>query len=543
MHAWEGAATVPTVKEASFEVLSRFRLTTLFANPGSTEVSLLAGLPSDMDFVLGLHEVSVIGIATGYALRNDRPALALLHTTAGLGNAVGALATARANRAPLVVIVGQQDRRHLATEPFLAGRLNGLAGDYPVWQHQPERPQDVPGALARAWHEARDGRGPAIVIVPMDDWDAEMDPETTLAAPTTLHRGFGVDETALTEVAVLLKGAASPVLVAGAGNDSAAGWTALAELAERLDCPVWQEAFSARAGFPQDHRLFAGHLPAARSGLRKALSGHDVVLTVGAPAFRQYPYEPGAFLEEGTRLAVITDDPEEAHRSPAEVAVLADPAQAVTRLAGLLPPAAGTAREAFRRPSPPQPGPGEPLRAAHVLGALAARLPHDTVLLEETPSSRPDLHALVPARAPLGFLSAAMGGLGFALPAAIGVRLAGPNRPVVAVLGDGASLYSIQALWSARHYRVGALFIVLANGRYAIMDRLSEQAGAAEPAWPPFTEVSVTELARGFGCPAERVDNYPSLLSALDTVVPTLADRREPLLLEVAVEPDAHYRS
>ncbi|MEV6238437.1 thiamine pyrophosphate-dependent enzyme [Lentzea sp. NPDC051838] len=530
------------MKDASFEVLRRFRLTTLFANPGSTEVSLLAGLPSDVDFVLGLHEASVIGMATGYALRTDRPALALLHTTAGLGNAVGALATARANRAPLVVVVGQQDRRHLATEPFLAGRLHGLAGDYPVWEHQPERPQDVPGALARAWHEARDGRGPALVIVPMDDWDAEADPDA-LIAPSTLHQGRRVDDVALAEVAALLEGATSPVVVAGAGNDSPAGWAALTELAERLDCPVWQEAFGARAGFPQDHWLFAGHLPASRSGLRKVLSGHDVVLTVGAPAFRQYPYESGAFVEPGTRIAVITDDPEEAHRSPAEVAVLGDPAETVERLARRLSRFLGPVREAIERPRPPLPGPGEPLRAKHVLDALAQRLPHDTVLLEETPSSRPDLHALVPARAPLGFLSAAMGGLGFALPAAIGVRLAGPDRPVVAVLGDGASLYSIQALWSARHYGVGALFVVLANGRYAIMDRLSEQAGAAAPAWPPFTEVSVTALARGFGCPADRVDDLPGLLAALDAVLPTLAERQEPLLLEVVVEPDAHYRA
>ncbi|WIY00989.1 thiamine pyrophosphate-binding protein [Amycolatopsis mongoliensis] len=534
---------MPTVKDVSFEVLRRFGLTTLFANPGSTEVSLLAGLPSDLDFVLGLHEASVIGIATGYALRTGRPALALLHTTAGLGNAVGALATARVNRASLVVVVGQQDRRHLAAEPFLAGRLHGLAGEYPVWQHQPERPQDVPAALARAWHEARDARGPAIVVVPMADWDAEADLDAPFTAPATLHRGRGVDDAALAEVAALLEGSTAPVVVAGAGNDSPAGWAALTGLAERLDCPVWQEAFGARAGFPQDHRLFAGHLPAARSGLRKALAAHDVVLTVGAPAFRQYPYESGAFVESGTRLAVITDDPAEAHRSPADVAVVADPAEAVALLTRRLPAASGPAREALRRPRPSRPGPGDPLRAVHVLDALAERLPHDAVLLEETPSSRPDLHALVPARAPLGFLSAAMGGLGFALPAAIGVRLAGPDRPVVAVLGDGASLYSIQALWSAWHYRVGALFVVLANGRYAIMDRLSEQAGAAVPAWPPFTEVSVTTLARGFGCPAERVEDHPNLLATLDTVLPTLAGRREPLLLEVAVEPGDHYRA
>src|SRR3954453_3077161 len=144
-------------------------MTTIFANPGSTEVPFLSGLPDDITFVLALHEGSVVGIATGWAIANDRPALVNLHTTAGLGNAVGALATARVNRAPLVVLVGQQDRRHLSLEPFLAAhRLDEVAGPSPVWIDEPVRPHDVPGAVARAWHEAHDGRGPAVVIVPMD---------------------------------------------------------------------------------------------------------------------------------------------------------------------------------------------------------------------------------------------------------------------------------------------------------------------------------------------------------------------------------------
>ncbi|GAA3129308.1 thiamine pyrophosphate-binding protein [Nonomuraea salmonea] len=148
-----------TVKDAVFDVLRRHGLTTLFCNPGSTEVALLTGLPDDLRFVLALHEGSVVGMATGWAIGRDAPALAVLHTTAGLGNAVGAIATARENRAPLVVLVGQQDRRHLALEPFLTGRLAGLAGDYPVRVDQPVRAQDVPGAVARAVHEARTHRG------------------------------------------------------------------------------------------------------------------------------------------------------------------------------------------------------------------------------------------------------------------------------------------------------------------------------------------------------------------------------------------------
>lgn len=526
-----------TVRDATFDVLRRYDLTTVFANPGSTEITLLTDLPADLEFVLALHEGSVVGVATGWATAHDRPALVVLHTTAGLGNAVGALATARVNRVPLVVVVGQQDRRHLAFRPFLTGELEGLAGSYPVWTTTPARPQDVPSAVARAHHEAVAGRGPALVVVPSDDWAEPAGDE--VAAPSVVRHGTQAGPEVVEELAAALAGAASAALVVGADADGEESWAALVALAERLDCPVWQEAFAARAGFPQDHRLFAGHLPAGRARLRDVLAPHDVVLVVGAPAFRQYPYEAGPLAGEGTRLLLVTDDPEDAHHSPVDLAVVADSASVCRALAERLPGSRGE-RSFPKAAAPEPPGPGEPLRAGHVLAALAARVPAETVVVEETPSSRPDLHRLLPARRPLGFLSAAMGGLGFGLPAAIGVRMARPERPVVAVVGDGSSLYGIQALWTAAHYGVGAVFVVLANGRYAIMDRLAEKQGGAAP-WPAFTEVSVSGLAQSLGCPARRVDTWEELASTLDALVPTLGSRTEPLVLEVVVEPDPTF--
>lgn len=531
----------PTVRDATFDVWREYGLTSIFANPGSTEIRLLADLPDDFRFVLALHEGSVVGLATGYALGRGAPALAILHTTAGLGNAVGALATARVNRAPLVVVVGQQDRRHLASEPFLTGRLQGLAGDYPVWVDQPLRPQDVPGAIARAVHESATARGPALVIVPMDDWAAPAGAPGERAAPRTVVRARGADAAALAPLGDLIAGAARPALVAGAGTDDPDGWTALAALAERLGCPVWQESFSARAGFPQDHPLFAGHLPADRTRLRETLAPYDLVVALGAPVFRQYPFVAGPFVPAGTAVAMVSDDPAEVHRSTADLAVLAAPAAVCAELARSLPARTGDTVVAPAAPPPPLPPPaaGEPLRAGHVFDALAARLPRDAVVIEESPSSRPELLARLPARASLGSLSPAMGGLGFALPAATGLRLACPGRPVVAIVGDGSSLYSIQALWSAAHYRAGALFVILSNGGYAIMDRLAEQAGGSAP-WPAFT-VDVAAIARALGCPARSVGSHDELLAVLDEVVPGLAAREEPLLLEVAVAPDETF--
>jgi benzoylformate decarboxylase len=527
-----------SVASASFAVLRARGMTRLFANPGSTEIPLLRHLPEDFEFVLALHEGSVVGMATGQAIASGAPAAVLLHTTAGLGNAIGALATARVNRAPLVVIVGQQDRRHLALEPFLAGHLEGLGGAYPVWVNQPLRASDVPGALARAHGEAVAGGGPALIIVPMDDWGAPVE-AGPIAAPVQLEVGRGAQAGAIDELTALLVATQRPVVVAGAGADDERCWRALEHLAEILDCSVWQEAFGARAGFPQDHPRFAGHLPPARSRLRLALSSHDAVLVVGAPAFRLYPYEDGPLLDPGTRLAVVTAWADEALHSPADLAVVAYPAEVIERVVAQLtprPPAKGSRTKA-RGPGPIVLEPaadGAPLSDVDVLVALRDRLPDDAIVLEEAPSAKPMLHRLIPARRPLGFVSAAMGGLGFGVPGAAGLRLAAPDRPVVAVLGDGSSLYGIQGLWSAAHYGIGVCYVVFANGRYAVMDQI---AGVGQTPWPAFDEVTLAGLAESLGCEAVRVSTRAELEAAFDEILPTLRERRSPVLVEIAVAP------
>ena len=535
---------ITTVRDAVVDVLRERRLTVLFANPGSTEVPFLAGLPGDLEFVLALHEASVVGIATGWAIARAEPALALLHTTAGLGNAVGALATARVNRAPLVVLVGQQDRRHLAHEPFLAGRLQSLAGDYPVWIDQPVRPQDLPGSISRAYHEAATGKGPAIVIAPMDDWAAPAGDPADRAAPGSIVRAAAADPAAVDALAALIAASEHPAIVVGAGADDASTWEALVRIAEKIGAPVWQESFGARAGFPHDHPQFAGHLPADRTRLRATLEPHDVVLVVGAPAFRQYSYAPGLLYATGTRVAVVTDDPAEAHRSVAELAVLAPVAGVCAELARKVAARAGAGAAAAGEPTGRKPlaalAPHNPLRARHVFDALAERLPRDSVVIEESPSSRPELLERLPARVPLGIVSPAMGGLGFGIPAAIGIRMGRPERSVVALVGDGASLYSIQALWTAVRYRVGALIVILANGGYAVMDRLMEKEGGSPP-WPKFPEIDFVALAQAFGCPARNVATPEELEQCFDEVVPSLDGRDEPLVIEISVDPDETF--
>ena len=212
----------------------------------------------------------------------------------------------------------------------------------------------------------------------------------------------------------------------------------------------------------------------------------------------------------------------------------AELARTCPRASGAPPGAVRAARRRRRLPPPAS-------RCAPATSSprIAERLPRDTIVIEESPSNRPELLVRLPAREPLGSLSPAMGGLGFALPAAIGLRMALPDRPVVAIVGDGSSLYAIQALWSAAHYGVGALFVILSNGGYAIMDRLAEQHGGTAP-WPGFG-VDVAGLARAFGCPARTRARARRAAGGLDEVLPGLAGRDEPLLLEVAVAPDETF--
>ena len=327
-----------TVREAVLGVMRRFGMTTIFGNPGSTEVPFLTDLPGDIRFVLGLHEGTVVGMASGYAIARGEPSFVNLHTAPGLGNAINAIANARDCRAPLVVVVGQQDRRQVALEPFLTGRaLERLAGEYPVWSSLPIRAQDVPGAIARAYHEAAAAKGPALVVVPMGDWLEEAD-ELAAGSPASVVRADSVQPAQLTPMAELLSRAHSPVIVVGAGADSRAGWDAVVELAQRLGCWVWQEPFGGRAGFPQDHALFAGHLPWMRRRLREKLDGHDCVLVIGTGALRTYLFDtPDRLMAPGTLVGVITDDPAEAHRSPCDLAVVAPVAPACRALASLVP--------------------------------------------------------------------------------------------------------------------------------------------------------------------------------------------------------------
>ena len=524
-----------TVRDETYKLLRSLQMTTIFGNPGSTEETFLQDFPDDFTYVLALQEASAVAMADGYAQMTNRPALVNLHTAPGVGNGMGALIGAWHNKTPLVITAGQQTREMLLLEPWLTNvDATELPKPYVKWSYETTRAEDAPAALMRAYGAAlQPPSGPVFLSLPMDDWEKPAEGETPAR---TVSRRTAPDPDALRTAAALLSAARNPALVFGAGVDRSGGWADAVRLAEKLRAPVYSPPASERAGFPEDHPQFMGALPFAIKPLGEKLKGNDVVLVVGAPVFRYYPYVPGEYLPDGTRLIHVTDDPSEAARAPVGDAILGDPALACAQLADTvtasdrpLPPA---------RPTMPAPEPATPMTADFLFHALAQARPEGAVLVQESPSNMKPMHARLPATQPASYFSMASGGLGFGLPATVGIALAeretGRNRKVIAMIGDGSFQYSIQALYTAAQHKLPILVVVPDNREYAILKSFAKQEKTPDVPGLDLPALDLVTLAKGYGCDARRVDNPGGLMDALKAGM--AAD--VPTVLEVAISPE-----
>jgi benzoylformate decarboxylase len=530
-----------TVREATFDLLRAHGMTTIFGNPGSTELPMLADFPDDFSYVLGLQELVVVGMADGFAQATGRPTHVNLHTAPGVGNAVGGIFNAHANKAPLVITAGQQVRAQMEMEALLTNR-EAVVGPQPYvkWSHEPARAQDVPAAIARAIHLASlSPRGPAFVSIPMDDWNAEADSERSAAAIERRVTGhMAPDEASLAAVAQRLSAARSPALVAGPDIDAAGAWQAAVALAEKQRLTVWSAPATggSRIGFPERHPQFAGILPPAIGPIAQTLSDHDLVLVVGSSVFNYYPHIPGPLLADETELVAITSDPAEAARAPMGDAIVGDVGLALARLVELVPAAENRTLPEPRPDAgdPPVADPADRLSGSQAMAALADAWPDEGIAVVETPSSLSSLRNRLRLSRPGSYYFSASGGLGFGIAAAVGVQMAEPSRPVVCVLGEGSAQYGITALWSAVAYRVPVTFLVLRNDEYAILKwfgMLEQTAGVPGLDLPG---LDVAAVARGYGMPATEVADRDMLTEALRE---TIAADDGPHLIQVPVAP------
>ena len=509
---------MPSVREAAFDILRARGMTTVFGNPGSTELPMLADFPEDFSYVLALQEAVAVGMADGFAQASCTVGHVNLHTAPGLGNAMGAIFNAQANKAPLLVTAGQQVRAHMTMQANLTNR-DATRMPHPLvkWSYEPPRAQDVPAALARAIHTASlPPAGPAFVSLPMDDWTAEADAgEVARIRDRRVGGAAGADPAVVRALAARLDAAENPVLVAGPDLDACGAWEAAVALAERCALPVWATPApgGGRIGFPESHPNFRGVLPPALGPVGQTLEGHDLVLVAGSSVFPYYPYIPGPALAEGTELVAITRDPDEAARAPAGDAIVADPR---LTLEALLEAVAATDRPA---PEPqPELGPPEesdPISPGAVHATLARVLPEDAIVLLESPSSTLALRSRLRISRPGSYFFGAGGGLGFGLAAAIGAQLAQPARPVVCVLGEGSAQYAVTGFWTAAAYGVPVTFLVLNNGEYSILKWFAGMEGVQGAPGLDLPALDTAGVAAAYGVASERVEGAEALEAAL----------------------------
>lgn len=535
----------PTVREVTHQLLRDLGMTTVFGNPGSTELDFLTDWPEDFRYVLALQEGSAIGIADGYTRITGNASYINLHSAAGLGNALGNIFTAYKNQTPMVVTAGQQARSLLLDEAYLAAQSAAeFPKPYVKYSVQPERAQDVPKAILQAYLIAMtEPKGPCFVSIPSDDWNQ---PAEYIQVPKIVPQGIADDES-LIKVAEKLAKSHNTVIVAGSELGIYNGFDQLVTLAETLKAQVYTAPVSNECVFPEDHPLFGGFLSAIPGDAAKKLASFDLVLVVGAPAFTFHV--PGTFkLDEKVEVIQLSASSHTLAISSVSslqptIGLYGDLAKSLNRLSehlathhvvGNEKPAVSVKREKLEK--------GEKLSAAYAVQLLRSMVPDSVTLVEEAPSHRPAIQQHFPVRRNRGFMTMASGGLGYGLPASVGVALAMKDAHkdpvkdrVIAVIGDGSMMYSIQSLWTAAEFDVPLTVIVLNNSGYGAMRSFSQLLGYKNIPGISFTGLDYVQIAHGHNLTEGwQVDNADDLEKALKAALSS----NKPNIIEIVVDPN-----
>jgi benzoylformate decarboxylase len=500
-----------TVHGITRDLMRAFGLTTVFGNPGTTEVPFLRDWPNDFRYVLGLQEASVVAMADGYAQAGGRPVLVNLHSAGGLGHGLGHIYTAYRNRTPMIVLAGQQVRSLLPGEPFLgATDAASFPKPYVKWSCEPARAEDVPAAIAHAYHlSTQPPYGPTFVSVPADDWDVE-----TTSAITARPRIAGpvADPDALRALVSAVDGSRRPGIVVGPAVDIEGAVPDMVALAERINAGVWVSPMSSRCSFPEDHPLFQGFLNPEQRFIATALEQYDLVLVFGAPVFTHHVFR-GAAEQSLPELFVLSDDDDLLARASHGTGIRTMLRPALRQLSELVASIDRTAPQPLTRPEISLDDPT--ISADKLFTVLTEMLPDNAIVVEEAPSHRQIMHDCLPIRSRhTGFLTVASGTLGYGLPAAVGAALARPDRRIVAVIGDGSSMYGIQALWTAVREHLPVTFVIVDNSQYSALKILAEADGLKVPG-VDLGGIDFVALAKGMGCHGVLVENLAQLREAL----------------------------
>jgi benzoylformate decarboxylase len=517
-----------SVQRATLDFLRSVGIDRVFGNPGSTEMGFLADWPSDIDYVLGLQEASVVGMADGYAQATRNAGFVSLHSAAGVGHALGNIYTAFRNQTPLVILAGQQARSILSLQPFLyAERAAEFPRPYVKFAVEPARAEDVPAAIATAYHiAAQPPCGPTFVSVPSDDWKAAAAP----VSPRRIIAAGGPDPEAIKTRAQAIISSKRPAFVVGAAIDRAGAVDLMVDVAERAGAAVFVAPFSARCSFPESHPLFAGFLHASPHQLSETLRPHDLVVVVGAPVFTFHVEGDAAIFDGETKIVQLTEDAESAALARRADSIVGAIRPALAGLAAALPSGRKRAKPTAAAASPPS---GHPIPVAYLLDRLARLMPKGAALVEEAPSHRPLIQRHMPMRGQDCFYTMASGGLGWSLPAAVGLALGRPERRTVCLIGDGSMMYSVQALWTAAQRKLPLTIVVINNGGYGAMRSFAQVLQVRGTPGIDIEGIDFAALAISMGCAATRIVHADGLDHALGTAL----SAQGPHLVEVIVDP------
>ncbi|MGK3986307.1 thiamine pyrophosphate-binding protein [Sorangium sp. So ce136] len=556
-----------TGRHAVIEQLRADGIEYIFGNPGTVEQGLLDAL-TDYEaprYVLALQETVAVAMADGYARAGRRPAVVQVHSSVGLGNSIGMLYQAKRGHAPLVVLAGEAGLRYDAMEAQMAADLTAMAAPVTKWSTRVVHPESLLRVIRRAIKTAlTPPMGPVFVSLPMDILDA-VNEESVV--PTSVPITRVVPEPALVaRAAAMLAGASRPMFIVGDGVAASGAQAELTRLAEQVGAEVWGADYG-DVNMSATHPLFQGLLGHMFGEQSRAITTKaDVLLLCGTYVFPEvFPALSGVFAP-GAQVIHVDLDPQAIARSfPVDLGLLADPKGTLRGLAAALASIMTPAQRDAARDRAARLGEARdrerdaaiaadraargatPMRPSQLMEELAAALPEDAMIFDEAITCSPELWRYRPPVNPGDTLLTRGGSLGVGFPGALGMKLACPERTVVGVSGDGGTMYTPQALWTAARDRIDVKMVVCNNGSYEILKQNLEvywqERGLPARAFPPSydlacPDIHFDELARSMGVPAARVERPEQVGPAIQQALGTPG----PFLVDVVIAGDARWR-
>jgi benzoylformate decarboxylase len=524
-----------TGRSAFLALLKDEGITHLFGNPGTTELPIMHALKDhpDLTYVMAMQESLVVAIADGYSRASGKLVACNVHVAPGLGNALGSLFNAKFTGTPMILTAGQQEQGHGLMEPVLYGPLVQMAEPLVKWAVEVTRLEDLPRIVRRATKIATTPpTGPVFISLPGDILNSEAGIE--LGRFTRVDtRVKPSDESLQALVARILK-AQRPVIIAGDEIVKSDALKEAAAFAEALGAPAYQCSTPYGAQFLSESPSFMGALSRLQKQVREVLSPYDLMIVLGADPLRMSVYSEVDPMPDGLSMVQIgLVDWDLAKNYGAEIAIKADVKETLRALTPALKAAGGAALEsrakqglaelatrnwtARRKPLVEQISKASsksPIDPDYMSLQIVEAMPDNAILVDESLTSGRQLLSLRPHRDRYGYHALASGGIGWGVPASVGVSLANPDRPVVCVSGDGSAMYSIQSLWTAAHHKLPLNVVICNNGGYRIIkQRLLAFHGDDHYVGMDFADppVDFTGMAKALGLEAIRITDPAEL--------------------------------